>query len=257
LEGVAKDPKLSSQMWAATTYLSLGSGAGTGSAVPKSKATGYLDRATAIFEALLAKGGGEIAKFEASIRLKLANVYREREKWDEAQKHMDWILTDKKRQNTIDFQWQAAELLQQTATKMVDKSQKAAAYEQAIIGYKRQNSAGEIFGWGWARISNRLEPQAFAGSDEKAVEARKKFFQARLNAVRCRVERAEALPQDRERELQNAFDYIEFTFKLHPEMGGPETRKQFDTFLKDLEKRQSKPPRGLDGLKQSATAAAG
>lgn len=113
LEGVAKDPKLSSQMWAATTYLNLGSGEGTGSAVPKAKAEGYLDRAAAIYEGLLSKGGAEIAKFEPSIRLKMANVYREREKWDEAQKHIDWILSDKKRQNTLDFQFQAAELLQQ------------------------------------------------------------------------------------------------------------------------------------------------
>jgi hypothetical protein len=57
LEGVAKDPKLSSQMWAATTYLNLGSGEGTGSAVPKAKSEGYLDKAAAIYEGLLAKGG--------------------------------------------------------------------------------------------------------------------------------------------------------------------------------------------------------
>ena len=33
--------------------------------------------------------------------------------------------------------------------------------------------------------------------------------------------------------------------------------KQFDKLLKDVEKRQNKPPRGLDGLKRSAEAAAG
>jgi hypothetical protein len=257
LEGVAKDPKLSSQMWAATTYLNLGSGEGTGSAVPKAKAESYLDRAAAIYEGLLSKGGAEIAKFEPSIRVKMANVYREREKWDEAQKHIDWILSDKKRQNTLDFQFQAAELLQQAGSKTVDKPKQADYYGKAISGYKRRGDAGEIWGWGWAVISNRLESQAFAGSDEKAMEARRKFFQARLNAVRCRMEKAEALPQEREKELQKAFEYIDLTYKMHPDLGGPDTRKAFDKILKDIEKRQNKAPRGVDGLKQAAEAAAG
>ena len=257
LEGVAKDPKLSSQMWAATTYLNLGSGVGTGSAVPKSKAEGYLDRSAAIYEGLLSKGGNEIAKFEPSIRLKMANVYREREKWDEAQKHIDWILSDKRRQNTLDFQIQAAELLQQAGSKMTDKAKQADSLGKAISGYKRRGDTGEIWGWGWAVISNRLEQQAFAGSDEKAMEARRKFFQARLNAVKCRMEKAESLPQEREKELQKAFDYIDITFKMHPELGGPDTKKAFDKLLKEIEKRQNKPPRGVDGLKQAAEAAAG
>jgi len=257
LEGVAKDPKLSSQMWAATTYLNLGSGVGTGSAVPKAKAEGYLDRSAAIYEGLLSKGGNEIAKFEPSIRLKLANVYREREKWDEAQKHIDWILSDKRRQNTLDFQIQAAELLQQAGSKMTDKAKQADSLGKAISGYKRRGDTGEIWAWGWAVISNRLEQQAFAGSDEKAMEARRKFFQARLNAVKCRMEKAESLPQEREKELQKAFDYIDITFKMHPELGGPDTKKAFDKLLKEIEKRQNKPPRGVDGLKQAAEAAAG
>jgi hypothetical protein len=257
LEGVAKDPKLSSQMWAATTYLNLGSGEGTGSAVPKAKAEGYLDRAAAIYEGLLLKGGDEIGKFEPSIRLKMANVYREREKWDEAQKHMDWILADKKRQNTLDFQLQAAELLQQAGTKTTDKAKQAEYFGKAISGYKRRGDGGEIWGWGWAVISNRLEQQAFSGSDEKAMEARRKFFQARLNAVRCRIEKAESLPQEREKELQKGFDYIDITYKMHPELGGPDTKKAFDKLLKEIEKRQNKPTRGIDGLKEAAEAAAG
>jgi len=254
LEGVAKDPKLSSQMWAATTYLNLGSGEGTGSVVPKPKANSYLDRAAAIYEGLLSKGGVEIAKFEPSIRLKMANVYREREKWDEAQKQIDWILSDKKRQNTLDFQIQAAELLEEAASKTADKAQQAAFYGRAISGYKQRIATGEVYGWGWAVISNRLEPQAFSGSDERAMESRQKFFQARLNVVKCRMAKAEALPSERDRELQKAFDYVDITYKMHPDLGGPDTSKQFDKLLKEIEKRQSKPPSGIEGLKQAAAA---
>lgn len=254
LEGVAKDPKLSSQMWAATTYLNLGAGEGTGSVVPKSKANGYLDRAATIYEGLLSKGDAEIAKFEPSIRLKMASVYREREKWDEAQKQIDWILSDKKRQNTLDFQIQAAELLAEAAAKTADKAQQAAFYGRAISGYKQRTANGEVYGWGWAVISNRLETQAFSGSDEKALEARRKFFKARLSVVKCRMEKAEALKSERDRELQKAFDYVDITYKMHPDLGGPDTSKQFDKLLKEIEKRQSKPPLGIDGLKQAAAA---
>ncbi|MFM8986585.1 MAG: hypothetical protein ACKONH_11125, partial [Planctomycetia bacterium] len=39
-----RDDRIASQMWIATTYMSLGSGKGTGAVVPKDKAQSYLDR---------------------------------------------------------------------------------------------------------------------------------------------------------------------------------------------------------------------
>jgi hypothetical protein len=197
----------------------------------------------------------DIAKFEPSIRLKMANVYRERQKWEEAQKQFDWILSDPRRQNTLDFQIQAAEMLQAAATAASDKTQKATFLAQAINGYKRPGKPKEAWAWGWAVLSNRLEAQAFNGADEKAMEARDRFYQARLNVLKCRLERAEALPQDREKELQKAFDYVDFTFKTHSDLGGPALRKQFDKLLKEIEKRQNKPvQKGIDGLKEAAEA---
>jgi hypothetical protein len=252
LEGVAKDKKPSSQIWAATTYYTLGSGSGTGGAVPAKKADGYLDRAAEIFQALLAQGGAELAKFEPSIRLKMASIYAAREKWDESQQQMDWILADKRRQNTLDFQWQAAEMWQSAGEKAADKAKQADALGQAISGSRRKVAAGEAWGWGWAVISNRLEPIAFAGSDEKALEARRKFFLARLNAVKCRMARAEALGPAGPQELQKAYDYVAITYKMHPELGGPDTRKQFDKLLKEIEKRLNRPSQGIEGLKQAA-----
>ena len=56
LDGLARrDPKASSQTWVATTYLTLGSGKGTGAAVPKAKADQYLDRAADVYKKLLEK----------------------------------------------------------------------------------------------------------------------------------------------------------------------------------------------------------
>lgn len=253
LDGVAKrDPKTSSQMWVATTYLSLGSGAGTGSVVPKAKADGYLAKAAETYRRLLEKGGEEIAKFEPSIRLKVANVYRELGKWDEAQEQIDWILSDPKRQNSLDAQIQAAELLQAAGEKSADKAKAEQYLREAIVGRK----SGTSVAWGWGGIGNKLARQAFASSDDKALEARAKFFTARLNVAKCRLKRAEIATQDREKLLEMAYNDIAITYKLYPEMGGKGMEKQFDRLLKDVEKTKGNPaPKGLAGLKEAQQAA--
>lgn len=254
LDGVAKrDPKVTSQMWVATTYLSLGSGAGTGSVVPKAKADGYLAKAADAYRRLLDKGGNEIARFEPSIRLKVANVCRELGQWDEAQEQIDWILADPKRQNSLDAQIQAAELLQAAGEKMADKAKAEQFLKEAIVGRRR----GQSVAWGWGGIANKLARQAFAGNDDKALDARGKFFTARLNVAKCRLKRAEAATQEREKLLDMAFNDIAITYKLYPELGGKGMEKQFDRLLKEIEKARGNPaPKGIAGLKAAAEAAA-
>lgn len=253
LDGVAKrDDKISSQMWVATTYLSLGSGAGTGSVVPKDQADGYLAKAADVYEKLLKKGGDEIATFEPSIRLKMANVYREIGKWSEAQGHIDWLLSDAKRQNSLDTQIQAAELLQTAGEKASDKADAQKYFKQAIVG--RKEGGGVI--WGWGGISNKLARQAFAGSDEKSLDARAKFFAARLNVAKCRLALARGSETDREKLLQMAANDIAITYKLYPELGGPAMSKQFDKLLKEIEKeRGNAATKGLADLKEAQQAA--
>ena len=253
LDGLAKrDEKTSSQMWVATTYLSLGSGSGTGSVVPKDLAEGYLAKAAEVYEKLLKKGGEEIAKFEPSIRLKMANVYRELGKWDDAQGHIDWLLSDAKRQNSLDTQIQAAELLQAAGEKSSDKAKAEQYFKQAIVGRK---DGGSVI-WGWGGISNKLARQAFAGSDEKSLDARAKFFTARLNVAKCRLARAGVSEAEREKLLQMASNDIAITYKLYPELGGPAMYKQFDKLLKEIEKeRGNASTKGLADLKEAQQAA--
>ena len=254
LDGVAKrDQKVSSQMWVATTYLSLGSGAGTGSVVPKAKADGYLAKAAEAYKRLLDKGGDEITKFEPAIRLKVASVYRELGKWDDAQEQIDWILSDAKRQNSLDTQIQAAELLQTAGEKSADKAKAEQYLKEAIVGRK----SGSSVAWGWGGIANKLARQAFSGSDEKAIDARGKFFSARLNVARCRLERAGIATQDRDKLLTMAFNDVAITYKLYPELGGKVMEKQFDKLLKEIEKAQGSPaPKGLNGLRETQPATA-
>ena len=259
LDGVAKrDPKVSSQMWVATTYLTLGSGQGTGAIVSKEKASGYLTKAAEVYESLLQKGGEEIAKFEPSIRLKLANVYRERGKWDEAQTHLDWILSDPKRQNSLDAQIQAAEFLQAAGEKSSADKAKADGYlKQAIVGYKRPATApqkGDVVVWGWGGIANKLARPAFSSDDEKALKARGQFFAARLNVAKCRMERAE-VGQDRDKLLEMAQNDVAVTYKLYPTLGGEASRKKFDRLLKEIQKKRGSSDQGLKALEEAAAGA--
>ncbi|NDC54236.1 MAG: hypothetical protein EBZ74_08045 [Planctomycetia bacterium] len=253
LDGVAKrDAKVSSQMWVATTYLALGSGAGTGSAVPRAKADGYLEKAAEAYRRLLDKGGEEIAKFEPSIRLKIASVYRELGKWDEALEQIEKVFSDPRRQNSLDGQIQAAELLQAAGEKSADKGKAEQYLKEAIVG--RKQGASVI--WGWGGIANKLARQAFAGSDEKSLEARNRFFAARLNVAKCRLKRAEVAAQDREKLLEMAYNDVAVTYKLYPEMGGKGMEKQFDRLLKEIEKGRGNPaPKGLAGLREAQQAA--
>jgi len=261
LEGVAKrDPKVASQMWVATTYLSLGSGGmpgvegGAGAVVPKAKASAYLARAAEVYEGLLARagdaaGGDEIARFVPSIRLKLASVYRELGRWNESLGHLDWILSDPKRQNSLEAQQQAAEILQAIGEQSTDEALATRSLREAIAGRK---SGGGV-AWGWGGIANRLARQA---ADPKAVDVRAKFFAARLNVVRCRLALLAKSPQDRAKLLQMAQNDVAITYRLYPDLGGDSFRSQFDSLLKQIQRERGEvSPRGLAELDDSAQAA--
>ena len=247
----ARDERIASQMWVATTYMSLGSGKGTGAVVPKDKAQGYLDRAASTYAALLKKGGEEIAKYEPSIRLRMAGIFRERGKFDEAQEQIDWILSDAKRQNSLDTQVQAAELLQTAGTQSAaaDPNKADGLLREAVVGRK----AGTSVVWGWGGIANKLSKQVGGGG--KADEL---FYEARMNLAKCMLERAQlpGKPADKKTELlTSAKKAIAVTRKLYPSLGGESTEKRFDKLLKEIQKSQGLPPRGFEELDEQDAAA--
>lgn len=249
----ARDERIASQMWVATTYMSLGSGKGTGAVVPKNKAQGYLDQAATVYASLLKKGGEEIAKYEPSIRLRMAGIFRERGKFEQAQEQIDWILADPKRQNSLDAQVQAAELLQFAGAQSAaaDATKADALLREAVVGRK----AGASVIWGWGGIANKLSKQVGGGG--KADEL---FYDARMNIAKCMLDRAQlpGKPADKKTELlTSATKAIAVTRKLYPALGGESTEKRFEKLLKDIQKAQGLPPRGfeeLDALEAGAKA---
>ncbi|MFZ4731235.1 MAG: hypothetical protein ACOYK7_01695 [Pirellulales bacterium] len=243
LDGVARrDSKTSAQMWVASTYLTLGSG---GSGACRAKAAEYLGKSAKTYEALLAKGGDEVARFEPSLRMRLATVYGELGKWDEALGHIDWVLSDPKRQNALDVQLQAAELLQAAGEKVPDKSRADTLLREAIVGRR----SGTSMAWGWGGIANKLSRQAFAGEDAKSLEARARFFDARYNVAAIRLARARKSDSERAKLLDMAASDIAITYKLYPGLGGDASRARFEKLLKEIQKERGSPnPPGLAEL---------
>jgi len=260
LDGVAKrDAKLTSQIWVATTYLMLGSGQETGAIVPKARAIQYLARAADVYAGMLKKGGAEIAKFEPSIRLRMASISREREKWDEAQGHLDWYLADVKRQNSIEAQVLSAELMQiaglTIAAGTADKVKADEYFKQAIVGRK----TGTSVVWGWGGLANKLSRQTGAGNDEKTVKLRNQFFTARLNIGICRFQRAQLAKgsENGKKLLGMALNDVILTYKLYPELGGDVFRQQFDKLLKEIQAAQGvASPGGLADVDKATAATA-
>ena len=262
LDGVAKrDPKTAAQLWVATTYQTLGSG--TNSVVPRGKAGQYLDRAAMAYGRLLERMGQEglaeaeateLRRFEPTVRLKIASLSRERGKWDAAQEQIDALLADPKRQNWLDAQIEAAELL--LAAGGAAKAAGDAATADAKL---REAAAGRPTGaviWGWGGIANKVSRQAFAGSDAKAMQARDLFFQARLKVAKSLLLRAEVKTDaaEKAKALQAAETSIAMTRKLYPDLGGAAMQQRFEELLKAVQTALGKPADGFAALETPTPA---
>jgi hypothetical protein len=257
LDGVARlDPKVSTQLWVASTYLTLATGGDAGGPVNPAQATQYRDRARGIFEGLLARltdpadaAVKELVEFEPAIRLKLIDLLASQGRFEDAQREMDWILADARRQNMPELQVQAAELLMAAGKHLASENVGEAerTLREAIVG----RTTGASVVWGWAGLGKRLSRAAFAGEDPRALRARGQFFESRLRLAGCLLERARlpGTPPERVRELlAKAEDSIRVTRELHPDLGGEPMRTRFERVLKDIQRAASREPRGFDAF---------
>jgi tetratricopeptide (TPR) repeat protein len=247
----SRDTKISSQFWVATTYLTLGSGQGTGAVVPKDKADRYLKRSADVYEKLLQQTQNpDVGRFEPSIRLRMANIYQELRQWDEAQKQMDWFLGDPKRQNSLETQIQAAELLQAAAAdaaKNGDADRANTLYREAASG--RKVPPVEI--WGWGTIGKKLARQGLSGTEEKSRQARDAFFNANYRVAECLLARARLPGKEAEKKkrLDTAETVIAMIHKLYPDLGGADMTAKFDKVLKQVQQEKGVAnPAGLAAL---------
>lgn len=259
LDGIAaRDPKLSSQIWVATTYLTLGSGKGLGTVVPSAKASAYLKKAADVYQKLLEKTDDpELAKFEPSIRLKMADICRVLGDWDKAQAQLDWILADATRQNSLEVQIMAADVLQaagRAAAQAGDGPRADGLLREAAGGRK----APPIVIWGWNAIAARVGRQGIEGSGEKQRQNQERFFEARLKGVECLLERARLPGQEKGRRkfLEAAETVITMTHSSYPDLGGESFTKRFERILKEVQRELGKQPDGFQALETQPPQAA-
>ena len=259
LDGVsARDSKTSSQMWVATTYLTLGSGKGTGAVVPPSQAAAYLKKSADVYQKLLANAENpEVKNFEPSIRLKMATIYQVLADWDEAQKQIDWILADPKRQNSLEAQVMAAEVLQaagMAAAQAGDAEKANTLLREAASGRKTP----PVVIWGWGNIANKVARQGIDVAGEKGQQNRDAFFDARLQVAECLLARARLPGKEKERptRLDTAQAAIAMTRKLYPDLGGDGFAKRYEKLLKDVQREKGEKPDGFQALDAKAQAAA-
>jgi len=260
LEGLrTRDEKFASQLFVADTYLALGTSKALETSVAKDKADEFLARAADVFTKLLARKDDagtaqEIARFEPTIRRRLATIRKRQGRWDEAQAEIDWILADPQRRNSLEVQREAAEILAAAgrAAAAEDPAKADALLREAAAG--RMSDAAPI--WGWAGIANKLARQAFAADDEPALKARETFFDARIRVAQTLLERARLPGQsDREKRLETAKSAIAMTRKLYPDLGGPTTSRRFEAVLEEIQREQGvTTPGGFTQLDQETTS---
>jgi hypothetical protein len=265
LEGLrTRDPKFTSQFFVADTYLALGTGKSLGTVVSKGTIETFLGRAAETFGKLLARKDDasaaaedrdEVARFEPTIRRRMATILARQGKWDAAQEQIDWILADPKRQNSLEVQQEAAELLEAAgrAAAESDPAKADGLLREAAAGRK----ADPVQIWGWGGIANKLSRQAFTGTDDAALKSRERFFEARIRVAQILLARARLKGQaDRDKRLETATSAIVMTRKLYPDLGGPASARRFESVLKEIQKEQGSPnPDGFRQIDEQAGAA--
>jgi len=177
----------------------------------------------------------KIKRKPEEIMLKLALTKRGAKKFEEA--HKLFIEALQKNQNNITVQMEAARNLQQWSG-----NKDAEKLKQAMLGAEPKPDKKKLI-WGWGQI---------AQITSRYPNFQKEFFEARLNIAICRGLIGDASSGAEKQKLyEQAISDIAQTYGRFPELGGAESRNEFDRLLRDLQQKTNKPATGLAGLPKS------
>jgi tetratricopeptide (TPR) repeat protein len=232
--------------WVGETYYSLGAGFDEGGTLVSPRAAAYFQKATTAYERMLALAEKDPKYTEQpdallGIRLRLADCYRRGGDFDKAIKSVSDVLKEKSM--LLAAQVQAAETYQSQGA--VDPK----AYALSIMGGMPARDGTNLI-WGWAKISKMTM------SNPKFAET---FHQARLNIAEARYRYALA-QKDKDRRtkiLEAAVQDLWSTYKLRPDLGGPETTARYDRVLKTIQKALGQPDDGLAEFQKRDAANSG
>jgi tetratricopeptide (TPR) repeat protein len=236
--------------WIAQTYYNMATGQRAGSSpTPTPTASAHkpskelLTKARDALRELLKKAAaapnyapGENAILAA--KLQLGECYRELGQYKPALNLFSSILKEK--ETSLSVQRAAALTYQQRGD-----AENHAWYERAIYGGHKLKSTGKNRIWGWLKLAQVAERAA--RSNPTFLDT---FFEARLNAARCRY--LAGLKQKgaaRTEDLAKAKQSLRSMLQLYPDLGGDRWRGEFDSLLKSIQKETKQEQVGLQEFK--------
>jgi hypothetical protein len=232
LTGVSSDPAVIESAGAAMIVLATNL-----EKVPAlaAKAPEMMATAEKAFTKLSALSPVELEKIKRKpeeITLKLALTKRGAKKFEEANKL--FIEALQKNQSNITVQMEAARNLQQwSGGKDIEK------LKAAMLGAEPLPNKKKLI-WGWGQI---------AQVTARYPNFQKEFFESRINIARCRGMIGDASAGADKQKLYDAgIADISQTYSRFPELGGPESKNEFDRLLRELQQKANKPVTGLAGL---------
>lgn len=244
--GRQKGNTWSSLNWVAETFYSLGTGFDDGkSATLSADARRYYEQAVKAYQEILARSASD-PKFAPNpdaligVRLRMAVCMRKTGRYDDAIKSITSVLAD--RPMMLPAQMLGAETYQ--AKGVVDKD----AYAHAILGGTEKDAKNQPIVWGWAKLSK------LTMNNEKFADT---FHQSRIRLAECRYQYG-MLNKDknkRRKTIDAAKQDLWLTYKLYPNLGGPQRAEEYNCMLKQIQRALGDKTSGLEEFRKRAAEA--
>lgn len=234
--------------WAAQTLLQLGQGMMEN---PDAKATGQAAELIRSSMTLLDKIAARAAqepkwleddKMLTQVRLELGTAARSIGEYKTAIDSLSEVLAQN--QMLIDAQFEAALVYEQWAATLPEQYA-SISYERAIAGAKPDPKTRRNTIWGWGLISRRTMGQK--GFEET-------FFNARYHLALSRFLQGKKEEDAKQAETiyRQASEDIRNVLVRYPDLGGPVSRKKFDSLLVEIQKALGKQSVGLAEFETTA-----
>ncbi|MFV1963933.1 MAG: hypothetical protein ACC628_00810 [Pirellulaceae bacterium] len=223
--------------WVAETFLSLGGGFETSSAL-SSESKKYYKQAAATFDKILNQESLELEpQMKLRIRLRKAEAMRRQRKFKDALDSYQEILSGTPAM--LNVQVDAAMTYQIWA----GLKGKHPLYVRAIMGHRPDPATKKNIIWGWGKI---------ATVTAQYKQYRDTFHKARYNLALCRLRHAESMTgEKRTKGLSDAVRDISLTNRLFG-LGDENWTAQYDDLMKRIQTAQgSKRPQGIRALEST------
>jgi hypothetical protein len=230
----AKSESYNTQVWAATTLVSMAEGLET-TGKTNAASEQIFTKAAQLLKQMLEQAGNKAGWAPAgaanTLRILLARASEGSNDLRGALEAYAEILDQNS--NYLDVQIGVARTLQKSA------ASNASLYKSAISGARPHAKTKQNVFWGWGKIGQE--------ASRRIADYSEQFYEARYQLANCRMLYALSL-QDaaaRSKELAGAEKAINDTLALYPGLGGAADIQRYDALLKKIQKEAGKPSTGL------------